>query len=555
MLIYRTPGVYFEWSDTPPPAIGVVRTDIAGFVGIAERGPLHQPIRVESWAQFSATFGSHIPQGYLAYAVDGFFANGGQTCWVVRAADPDWVEWSSLDLLDERGWQALRLTAASPGVWGSKITVEVLFTGNGRFTLTLRLPEGLQEVWRELSLEEGDERHPLRVLNPPIDGPGGSSLVRASIPERLAGDVQATLQLRTMLQAGRLAGGSDGVSTLRPEHLSGQGAPAERVWGLAALEKVKEVAIVCMPDLMPPTSGEPPSPRTPEPRCDGIDADAPPMPPPRPEIQPEFAHPFSDLEIRALQYALIGHCEKLKDRVTLLDPRLADSSPQAVAEWRKEYDSTYAALYFPWLRVPDPLRLDGLLRTVPPCGYMAGVYARAENRSGVHKPPANELLQGVQDLVVPVEDLIHGYLNDNRVNVIRAYPGRGLRVAGARTLSSDSLWRYVNVRRLLIMIERAIEAETQWLVFEPNNPELWRDVDRVVRGFLNRLWQRGMLEGATAEQAYSVVCDQTSNPANETEAGRLITIMGVQPPWPAEFVVVRIGKTEAGLQIEENRSR
>jgi hypothetical protein len=279
------------------------------------------------------------------------------------------------------------------------------------------------------------------------------------------------------------------------------------------------------------------------------------MPPPRPEIQPEFAHPFSDLEIRALQHALIGHCEKLKDRVTLLDPRLADSSPQAVAEWRKEYDSTYAALYFPWLRVPDPLRLDGLLRTVPPCGYMAGVYARAENRSGVHKPPANELLQGVQDLVVPVEDLIHGYLNDNRVNVIRAYPGRGLRVAGARTLSSDSLWRYVNVRRLLIMIERAIEAETQWLVFEPNNPELWRDVDRVVRGFLNRLWQRGMLEGATAEQAYSVVCDQTSNPANETEAGRLITIMGVQPPWPAEFVVVRIGKTEAGLQIEENRSR
>ena len=122
-------------------------------------------------------------------------------------------------------------------------------------------------------------------------------------------------------------------------------------------------------------------------------------------------------------------------------------------------------------------------------------------------------------------------------------------MAGARTLSSDPQWRYVNVRRLLIMLERAVDAATQWLVFEPNDPTLWRDLDRILRVYLDQLWQRGMLDGATAEDAYSVVCDATTNPPAETDAGRMVAVIGVQPPWPAEFVVVRIGKTEGGVAV------
>jgi phage tail sheath protein FI len=138
------------------------------------------------------------------------------------------------------------------------------------------------------------------------------------------------------------------------------------------------------------------------------------------------------------------------------------------------------------------------------------------------------------------------------VNVIRPYNGRGVRVVGARTLSDDPLWRYINVRRLLIMIERAIDTQTQWIVFEPNNPTLWSIVDRAIRSFLDRLWRRGMLDGARAEDAYVVQCDAATNPPEETEIGRTVCQIGVQPPWPAEFVIVRIGKTDGGTSFEES---
>jgi phage tail sheath protein FI len=182
---------------------------------------------------------------------------------------------------------------------------------------------------------------------------------------------------------------------------------------------------------------------------------------------------------------------------------------------------------------------------------MAGIYARVDNRVGVHKPPANEPIEYAQDVTVTFDDVIHGNLNEQRVNAIRPLAGRGLRGLGARTLSSDPDWRYVNVRRLIIMIEEAIDQQTQWIVFEPNNPKLWRDTDRVVRSFLNSLWQRGMLDGPTAADAFSVKCDSATNPPEVTDAGIMICQIGLQPPWPAEFVVVRIGKTENGTQVLE----
>src|SRR6185369_12593304 len=161
--------------------------------------------------------------------------------------------------------------------------------------------------------------------------------------------------------------------------------------------------------------------------------------------------------------------------------------PNSILKWLKQIniDSSYAALYYPWLRVPDPNGRPGDLRDIPPSGHVAGVYARVEKIFGPHKPPANELLASVQDVSVAVEDVIHGVLNEKQINVVRAYAGRGLRVAGARTLSSDSQWLYMNVRRLLIMIERSIDAGTQWIPFEPNNPRMWLDTERVITSFLD----------------------------------------------------------------------
>ncbi|MCA9911074.1 MAG: phage tail sheath family protein, partial [Anaerolineae bacterium] len=160
----------------------------------------------------------------------------------------------------------------------------------------------------------------------------------------------------------------------------------------------------------------------------------------------------------------------------------------------------------------------------------------------------------VKDVAEPIDEIIHGVLNEKQVNVLRAYPGRGIRIGGAVTLSSDTLVRYINVRRLLLMIAESIDESTQWTVFEPNNPELWAEIARSARTFLDGIWRAGMLDGATAQEAYSVRCDETTNPPEDTERGLLQCEIGVLPPYPAEFVIVRIGKTDGGTDIRETRA-
>ncbi len=578
MLAYTTPGVYFEWLDTRSPALVPLRTDIAGFVGIAAAGPLQTPIKVESMTQFASVFGAHTPQAYLAYAVEGFFANGGQTCWVVRVADDATARQATFDMHDESGTPTLRLRAISrvvtsegvarvypnPGTSGEQITFSVSLITRDRFTLILRLGNA-REIWRDLSLRTDDARYVEHVINGQqnglrlIDKRNGSRLVEAqnlfspagfpaNTPDPAAGNLKVGL--------GRLAAGADGLRTLTLEQFTGGGSPAEQPWGLAALAQIDEVSIVAMPDIMPKDRDAPAQQRVPLPDCASLCRE--PEPPPLPDEPLEFAPDFSNDETLFLQRALVAHCETLKDRVAILDPPILDPhrddlSQQRVAAWRTNFDTKYAALYFPWVLVPDPLRLRGLLRAVPPSGHIAGVYARGDRRVGVHKPPANAELELVKDVCVQLDDIAHGDLNEQGVNCIREFRGRGVRVAGARTLSSDAEWRFVNVRRLLIMIEEAIDEQTQWTVFEPNNPDLWREVDRVARNFLGWLWRRGMLDGATSEEAYSVRCDETTNTPEETDAGRMICQIGVLPPWPAEFVVVRIGKTESGTEILESK--
>lgn len=552
MYAYRTPGVYFEWIDVQPPPLQPLRTDIAGFVGIAERGPLHQPVKIESWAQFNGTFGGHIPQAFLAYAVRGFFENSGRTCWVVRVADPASALPAFIDcgepLSSGRVIEpAFRLVGSSPGDWGRRMLCSLVRTSAERFALTLQLPDGTQEMWRDLTVNPKDSRYVKTVLN---DRQNGSRLVMVTEPDALTSSRYSAAADAISLQGEMkfMKRGGNGLATLRPEHFSGELSPPDSPWGLATLVAIDEVSIVAMPDIMPKPVIEPLDQKPRPPRCDLLDAE--PLPPPIPVAPLEFPPQFSPQEIATLQAALIQHCESLKDRMVVLDPPDRAMTAEVLA-WRNNFTSKYAALYYPWLLAPDPLEVEGLLRAVPPSGHVAGIYARGDQSVGVHKPPANEVVEAINDVRTQVDDVVHGVLNDQGVNVIRPYSGRGIRVAGARTLSRDLEWRYVNVRRLMTMIEEAIDEATQWTVFEPNNPDLWLDIDRVVRSFLDALWRRGMLDGATAEEAYFVRCDETTNPPEETHAGRVICLVGVQPPWPAEFVVVRIGKTQGGTEITE----
>lgn len=215
-------------------------------------------------------------------------------------------------------------------------------------------------------------------------------------------------------------------------------------------------------------------------------------------------------------------------------------------------DSNYGAFYFPWILVKDPLDLkSGELVAVPPSGHLAGIYARTDTQRGVHKAPANERINGAVGLTYRVTHSEQELLNPAGVNCIRYFVGEGIRVWGGRTVAkSSSEWRYINVRRLFNMIEESISRSTRWVVFEPNDPSLWKKIRRDITAFLTPLWRQGALFGATPEEAFFVKCDAETNPPEEVDNGRVVVLIGIAPVKPAEFVIFRIGQGAGGTEVE-----
>jgi phage tail sheath protein FI len=311
-----------------------------------------------------------------------------------------------------------------------------------------------------------------------------------------------------------LAGGAAAVpSRVTPKDYVG--SSADRT-GFAGLEAVDEVTMLSVPDLMA-----------------------------------VYEQGIIDLEgLQAVQLAMIAHCELMGDRVAILDapPGL---NAQQVKEWRVDkagYDSKYAALYWPYIKVFDPLA--GQAKFVPPSGHVAGIWARNDDTRGVHKAPANEVVRGAITLELNITKGEHDQLNPVGINCIRSFPGRGIRIWGARTISSDPSWRYLNVRRLFNYVEESIFEGTQWVVFEPNDIRLWGRVKRTINAFLLRTWRDGALFGATPDQAFFVVCDETNNPPEVRDAGQLIVDIGIAPVKPAEFVVFRIAQFSGSPDAE-----
>ncbi|MSP60388.1 MAG: phage tail sheath family protein [Myxococcales bacterium] len=248
----------------------------------------------------------------------------------------------------------------------------------------------------------------------------------------------------------------------------------------------------------------------------------------------------------AVADALLSHCENRKDRFAILD------SPEGIAggvdKLPRPRDSKYGAYYFPWIQVYDPERGNVF---IPPSGHIAGVYARTDNERGVHKAPANEIVRGALGLKYNVSKGEQDILNPKGINCIRTMQGGGIRIWGARTLSSDPSWRYINVRRLFIMVETSIERATQWVVFEPNDHRLWKRVTRTISSFLTLVWRQGALFGETPEKAFYVKCDEETNPPETIDVGQLIVEIGLAPVKPAEFVIFRIGQMPIGGGVEE----
>jgi phage tail sheath protein FI len=244
----------------------------------------------------------------------------------------------------------------------------------------------------------------------------------------------------------------------------------------------------------------------------------------------------------SVQSSLIIHCETLEDRFAIVDPQ-SGLTLQQIRDLRETFDTKYAAIYYPWLTLRDPRNTDPAIERlvdVAPSGHLAGIYARVDMERGVHKAPANEVVRGITRFAEDITTREQAMLNPRGINALRFFPNRGNRVWGARTLSSDGSWKYINVRRLFIFVEESIDEGTQWVVFEPNSEATWARVRQSVSNFLTSVWRSGALEGNKPDEAFFVKCDRTTMSQDDIDNGRLICVIGIAPVEPAEFVIFRI---------------
>ena len=526
MAQYLSPGVYVEEVPSGSKPIEGAGTAVAAFVGSAEDGPVNQPTLIANWTQFTDTFGGFIPGSYLAHSVYGYFHNGGGACYVVRVGTNGDAQaptaQAALESGVKGGLESYRITALEPGDAGNQLSVEIKDAPKGAddggeddapggkdapptFTLAVKRGNRTVETFDEVTTDGRAKNHVVTVVN------AGSELIRIDeIGKGSAGEL--TPKAGTVA----LTGGAVPAAAPRVSPDDYVGNAADRT-GFGGLEAIDEVTMVSVPDLMA-----------------------------------AYQQGAIDLEgVKVVQLAMIAHCEQMADRMAILDPP-PGLNAQQIKEWRVEvagYDSAYAALYWPWIKVFDPVR--GAPEFVPPSGHVAGIWGRNDDTRGVHKAPANEVVRGVLDLELTITKGEHDQLNPQSINVIRSFPGRGVRVWGARTLSSDPEWRYVNVRRLFNYLEKSILNGTQWSVFEPNDVDLWGRIRRTINAFLTRTWREGALFGETPADAFFVKCDAETNPPDVIDAGQVVCLIGVAPVKPAEFVVFRLSQFSAGGAVEE----
>lgn len=607
---YKAPGVYVEETSFRTKAIEGVPTSTAGFAGLARFGPVAypngpgrtQPRMVTSYAEFERIYGGLAPLelasgtriAYLAHAVRGFFDNGGSRLHVSRVYTPaagktvkectaslavaitagsaTWrARWPGADgnvLIEVQAVRGNNIAFEHPNdgandapgkhAWGIQAknvlagaVLEVTTSGNplpiGNAPLvasTLRVvevdangkqsfvdssgapvalaagsqlslvqlrvtvtgPAGRIDAYDQIATHPDQHRYIGKLLaaDDPEDGDAMVCLEYSASDNRFAA---AALALGLQAAGKRLGGGLDGALPSPDEF---RGLAGDQATGLEALAAVDDIAIVAVPD-----GGAMPTPD----------------------------------DVVAVAQHLISHAERQRYRIAVVDAAL-HSALSDIRNFRSKFDSSYAALYHPWVEIVDPLYRPApgepprkLL--LPPSGFIAGIYARNDIERGVHKAPANEVVLGITRFEVNINKTQQDLLNPEGVNCLRFFEGRGYRVWGARTLSSDPEWKYVNLRRLFIHLEHSIDKSTQWAAFEPNGERLWANIRSTIQDFLYLQWRNGALLGAKPEEAYFVRCDRSTMTQNDLDNGRMICLIGVAASRPAEFAIFRIGQKTA----------
>ncbi len=554
MAEYLSPGVYVEEFDSGGQPLAGVSTSTAGFIGLAQRGPTEGlPVLVTSMNDFKRNFGSYLSENqfgsyrYLAYAVEHYFVNGGSRAYIMRVAPGDAAPASG-------SAGTLTLTARNPGAWGNAVQAALEPSSKAKTQIYEVVGETKYRVKNGAGFNAGDvvafeaagakqygkvvsSRDNVIELEAALEGDvvdGGLlptkvlstceftltvaygdeveqfekcslNITAANYVEKAAArsglvavtaahSDEATHPLDVIGSATiSLSGGSDGSagSLSAADFMGEDNGPGKRT-GIQAFIDNDQASLMAVPGVTEP----------------------------------------------AVQLALVAHCENLGSRFAILDiPREKTKVPDVLTH-RDMFDSSYAAMYNPWLQVFDPLEKRNVY--IPPSGSMAGVYARSDSTRGVEKAPANEVVRGCTGLDVQYNKGEQDILNPKGVNLIRSFSGQGIRVWGARTTSSNALWKYINVRRLFIFLEESIKAGTNWVVFEPNDERLWARVHRTIDAFLTRVWRGGALMGSSPGEAFYIDISRNTMTQDDIDNGRLICVIGVAPVKPAEFVIFRI---------------
>jgi phage tail sheath protein FI len=526
---YGAPGVYIEERPSGSVPVQGVGTSVAAFVGFtatynADAGDATDPDGVKpqlvtSWPQYERIYGGFAPGILLPHSVKGFFENGGGIAYIVRipsgtgqakalralpASGKHEIDTLSVEALDPASSYEVVVESNPPAEGeqpGQEFTLKIVDNGQVREEFpNVHLGRGPKSV--EKTVNERSKLVRVEVKN----AQGLSVAERAPAPGKYA--IQATAPV---------------TKSVSPVEFEGSEMNRTGYEGLAIAEDVTMVAI---PDLVTVATRE-----------DGT---------------------FDTEGYLAAQAKLVDWCERSHTKMAILDSPPGLNAQQAL-EWRTALgkDSAFGVAYYPHIVVQNPLARPGATNgdkflKVPPSGHIAGVWARTDTTRGVWKAPANEVVRGIARLETDVTTGEQDLLNPQQVNCIRSFGANGIRIWGARTLAAtDQSWRYINVRRLFNFIEESIRQGTQWVVFEPNDANLWARVRRTINSFLRGLWMQGALVGNTPEQAFYVLCDETNNPASSVDEGKLIIDIGIAPVKPAEFVIFRLSQWQGGAETSE----
>ena len=566
MAEYLAPGVYVEEFDSGATPMQGVSTSTAGFIGLAEKGPVSgAPVLVTNPADYARKFGGYLQESqfgeyrYLTYAVNSFFANGGGRAFIMRVVPADAKTAKSVAV---EGKENISFEAVSPGAWGNSISILFTATSKAKTQILDDLGGGAYQVKNTSDFNVGDvialngsDAKQYRTITSiddnviVVDNAFEGEVVDVDLLPKITistcevdiivkhSDVVETYSaLSFNISASNFIAKQmekSEIVNVKANAISENVAPIDVIKDAFGVGKDKfkiflkngssgTLAALSDADFMGADKG--PGMRT------GIQA---------------FLD-NSDVSLMAVpgvvssnvQLALVAHCENLGSRFAVLDMPKESKTVTDIMKHRDIVDSDYCAMYHPWIKVFDPLDKKDIF--IPPSGAVLGIYARSDGSRGVHKAPANEVVANCTGLYCNYNTGEQEILNPKGVNLIRKFPGSGIRVWGARTASSKTLWKYINIRRLFIFLEETIKANTNWVVFEPNDEFLWLRVQNTISLFLESVWKSGALVGSSASDAFFVNIGRSTMSQDDIDNGRLICVIGVAPVKPAEFVVFRI---------------